>query len=95
MITREIVLNMTAMIAAFIAMCYLGIVVSKIGGSIGMMLRFLILGIFLAVFVHAGFELATAFGFIDDSFSKTITAVLLTLGSVSFIAGGSIGARSF
>ncbi len=94
MINREIVLNMTAMAAAFIAMCYLGIVVSKIGGSIGRMLKFLILGIFLAVFIHAGFELAAAFGFIDSFFSKPITAVLLTLGSVAFIIGGSIGARS-
>lgn len=93
MITREIVLNMIAMITAFIAMCYLGLVVFKVGGIMGRMLRFLILGIFLSVFMHAGFELAIAYGFINDIFSHSITAVLLTLGSVAFIIGGSIGAR--
>jgi hypothetical protein len=94
MIKSEIVLNATSMITALIAIFYLARIILKIGGSIGVMLKFLIAGIFLAVFVNAGFELAMAFGAISGGFANTVTAVLLTLGSVAFIIGASIGIKS-
>lgn len=94
MITSAIVLNATSMITALIAMCYLARIILKIGGSIGMMLKFLIAGIFLAVFVNAGFELAMASGAISGEFANTVTAVLFTLGSLAFIVGTSIGIKS-
>ena len=89
----NIIGNLTALVSSFAAVIMLMKVSKKIGGSIGHMLKFLVLGIFFAVFIHSGFELLAIFQLIDQvSLMKTM-GILLTVGSLCFIFSGLIGLK--
>lgn len=90
----SIVPNIVAMISSLIAMVMLGMVAPKLGGALGTMLRLLIGGIFFAVFIHAGFELAEGFGLLSEGLLLKIMGVLLSIGSLSFILAAWTGLRA-
>jgi len=56
--TEPILPNILAMVSSCVAIILLGMVIPKIGGGIGVVLKLLSAGIFFAVFAHAGVELA-------------------------------------
>lgn len=89
--TLPSVIAMTASLAACIS---LGAVVRKLGGEIGLMLRLLAVGLFLAVFLHAGLELAQVFGLFGATTLMIGMATLLSLGSLAFCAAAWVGLRA-
>jgi len=94
MVFGEILPNVLAMISSFIAMILLGLVAPKIGGVLGRMLKLLIAGIFFAVFLHAGVELAQLYGAVDEAVFLPIMGALLTIGSALFMVAGLVGLKS-
>lgn len=94
MASGEILPNILAMISSFGAMILLGMVIPRIGGSLGKMLKLLIVGIFFAVFIHAAAELARLYGIIGDDVLMPMMGMLLTIGSVFFAVGGFVGLKA-
>ena len=91
----EILPNILAMLSSFIAIILLGIVILKIGGSLGVVLKLLSAGIFFAVFAHAAVELASIYGIIDEAVLMSVMGALLTVGSVLFMVAGLCGLKLF
>ncbi len=86
--------NILAMIGSLTTIIVLGILIPKIGGSIGLMLRLLIVGIFFAVFLHAASELAAIYNLLSTQTLLLVMGTLLSLGSLFFIVAGIIGIKS-
>lgn len=86
--------NLLAMATSFAAMVLLGLLVPKLGGQIGAMLRWIIAGVFLSVFLHAGAELAVALGLLAPERLLPLMGLLLSAGSAAFCAGGLVGLRA-
>lgn len=93
--TGEILPNILAMVSSFIAIILLGIIILKIGGSIGVVLKLLSAGIFFAVFAHAGIELASLYGIVEEAVLMPVMGALLTVGSVLFMIAGVCGIKLF
>ncbi len=89
-----IIPNLVALATSLISMILLSRLIPKIGGSIGLVLRFLILGIFFSVFMHSGFELAKVYNLLSENTLMVCMGILLSLGSLFFIISGIIGIRS-
>jgi hypothetical protein len=87
--------NIIAMIFALVAMIQLCFAAFKIGGTIGRIFKLLTMGIFFAVFIHAGVELVERFGFIKEEYFLLIMGMLISLGSVFFVIAGFIAIRAF
>jgi len=86
--------NAAAMASSLVAIVILGMVTPKIGGQIGLMLKFISLGVFASVFMHAGFELAETFGLLSGDALLVVMGFLITLGSALFCTAGIIGLRA-
>jgi hypothetical protein len=89
-----IIPNILAMLGSLISMVLLAMIIPKIGGSIGLMIKLLILGIFFSVFIHAVCELATAFCLLSEQILMPIMGVLLSIGSLFFILASIVGLKS-
>jgi hypothetical protein len=92
--TLEALPNVVAMFSSAAAMIALGLVIPRLGGHLGAMLRLVIVGVFLSVFLHAGFELAATFGAVSARALMVTMGVLVSVGSVSFCAAGIVGLRA-
>ncbi len=90
----EIIPNVIAMICTFVAMIMLGRIFPKIGGSIGRMIKLIIVGLFFSLFLHAGFELAEAFHLLGENILMPIMGILMSIGSIALIAAGWVGLKS-
>lgn len=90
----EIIFNILALIGSLISMILLGIIIPKIGGSIGLLLKLLIVGIFFSVFIHAAAELAVIYNLLPEQILMPTMGVLLSVGSIFFILAGIIGIKS-
>ncbi len=86
--------NILAMIFSFLGIVSLTLVSVKLGGKLGLMTKLIAAGIFFSVFTHAGFELVSSLGFIDEQSLLLIMGGLLTFGSLLFIIGGYVGFKS-
>jgi hypothetical protein len=86
--------NILALIGSSISMIMLGMLIPKIGGSIGLMIKLLIVGIFFSVFIHAGIELAVIYNLIPHHELMRGMGALLSLGSLFFIFAGIVGLKS-
>ncbi len=93
--TPDILPNIIAMVCSAIAIVELVIAIPKIGGTLGKILKLLSTGIFFSVFVHAAVEMASAFELIKEENLLDIMGILLTVGSVFFIAAGSLAIKTF
>ncbi len=89
-----IIPNILALIGSSISMIVLTMLIPKIGGSIGLMLRLLITGIFFSVFVHSGAELAQTYNLLSEHALMQIMGALLSIGSLFFILAGIVGIKS-
>lgn len=83
-----------ALVSSIIAVFLLRLVAVKIGGYLGKMLKFLLVGIFFAVFVHSVVELADVLNIISENTLMIIMGLLLTLGSVSFVCASYFGFKA-
>lgn len=90
----EVYPNIFAMVCSLFAMIILVRLVPRIGGSFGRMIKMLVAGIFFSVFLHAAAELAEVFGLMPSEVLMPLMGLLLTIGSVTFIAAGVIGLKS-
>lgn len=86
--------NLLAMAASLGAMVLLWLVQGRLGGQLGAMLRLVNAGVFLAVFLHAGAELAEALGLLATGHLAPVMSVLLTAGSIAFGVAGLIGLKA-
>ncbi|MBI5495484.1 MAG: hypothetical protein HY904_10710 [Deltaproteobacteria bacterium] len=86
--------NVVALVACLVAILALGSVMLKLGGELGRMVRYIIVGIFLGVFVHAGVELAASFGLVQEQDLLRVMGVLLTAGAASFTMAGWVGFKA-
>lgn len=92
----EILFNIAAMVLSFIAMIFLiSVSIAARGGGFSKSLNFIIIGITLAVFVHAGFELVASFGLLNDEILLLIMGTLISLGAVFLIVGGYLLRKEF
>ena len=87
--------NVIAMIFSIVAMIQLFYAAFKIGGVIGKIFKLLVIGIFFAVFIHAGVELLEGLGFIKEKYFLSIMGALISTGSVFFVIAGSIALDKF
>ncbi|PIQ90318.1 MAG: hypothetical protein COV71_05175 [Candidatus Omnitrophica bacterium CG11_big_fil_rev_8_21_14_0_20_41_12] len=83
-----------AVVSSTVAMILLRLVAIKIGGHLGKMLKFLLVGIFFAVFVHSIAELADVFNIISGYTLMITMGILLTLGSTCFICASYFGFKA-
>lgn len=83
------------MACSLIAIIQLAIASSKVGGVVGKIFKLLIVGIFFSVFDHAAFELATVFNIIEEKQLLHTMGIFITIGSLFFIAAGSIAIKNF
>lgn len=90
----EVIFNFLALIGSFISMILLGMIIPKIGGSIGLLLKMLIVGVFFSVFIHAAIELAAIYNLLPGQVLMPTMGVLLSVGSLFFILAGIIGINS-
>jgi hypothetical protein len=89
-------LNLVAMIASAGGMIALLMLAAKmVGGALGVAFRLVTAGIFFSVFLHAGFELAESFGVFGEGVLMHVMGLLITIGSLLFIAAGYIGLKAF
>lgn len=86
--------NLLALLSSLLAVVALAVVARKLGGGLGHMLRLLLLGIFLSVFIHSGVELAQTVGLLDERTLMQSMGILISLGSVSFCAAAWVGLRT-
>lgn len=87
--------NILAMISSFVAIVLLAVVILKVGGSLGVVLKLLSAGIFFAVFAHAGIELASIYGIVAEELLMPVMGALLTAGSILFMIAGLYGLKLF
>lgn len=87
--------NILALISSFLAVVFLTIAAFRVGGSIGKALKMIALGIFFAVFIHAGFELAETYNIISSEALMPVMGTLLTFGSILLSIAGYIGLKAF
>jgi hypothetical protein len=86
--------NLFALVSSLVAVMALSAVARKLGGGLGTMLKLLLLGIFLSVFVHAGVELAQTAGLLEERALMQSMGILITVGSVSFCAAAWSGLKT-
>jgi hypothetical protein len=87
--------NVAAMVTSLAAMIALSLVVPRIGGQIGWMVRLIVVGVFFSVFLHAALELAAeTTDVVSPRMLMLMMGVLVSLGSVSFCAAGVVGLRA-
>ena len=80
--------NLLAMAASLAGMVLRSLVQRRLGGQLGAMLRLVNAGVFLAVFLHAGAELAEALGLLGQATLPVVMSLLVTTGSIAFGAAG-------
>jgi len=85
--------NLFAVVGSSVAIILLIALQGKVDKELRTVMRLLVLGIFFAVFAHAGFELAVALEFISEAPLMKIMGTLLSIGSVFFIIAGLIGLK--
>lgn len=83
-----------AAVSSTVAMILLRLVAIKIGGYLGKMLKFLLVGMFFAIFVHSVAELAEVFNIISENTLMIIMGILLSLGSACFICASYFGFKA-
>ncbi len=83
-----------ALVSSTVAIFLLRLVAVKIGGYLGKMLKFLLAGIFFAIFVHSLAELAEVLNIISGNTLMVIMGILLTLGSICFICASYFGFKA-
>jgi len=86
--------NLLALVSSLVAVVALSAVARKLGGGLGNMLKLLLLGIFLSVFVHAGVELAQTAGLVEERTLLWSMGILISLGSLAFCAAAWVGLRT-
>lgn len=86
--------NVAAMVASAAAMVTLGLAARRLGGQLGTVLKLVVSGIGLAVFLHAGAELAGAFDIVDEHALLFIMGALVTVGSLLMSAAGVVALRA-
>lgn len=91
MISNTLIPHVLAMCSSLAAVVSLSAVARMVGGQIGTMVKLLVAGVFLAVFMHAGAELAQATGLLEDGVLMMVMGGLLTLGSLSLCAAAWVG----
>jgi hypothetical protein len=89
------ILPIIAVVFSSIGVILLAIAATKIGGLVGKVIHLLIAGIFLAVTVHAGFELVQQLGFLSKEQLDIVMGMLITIGSMFFIASGILAVKKF
>jgi len=94
MISNTAFPNVLAMCSSLLAVIALSVVARKLGGEIGTMVKLLVVGVFLAVFLHAGAELAQVAGLLGEGHLMVVMGALLTLGSVSLCCAAWVGWRA-
>ena len=80
--------NILAMIFSLIGVVMLTKAALAMGGEFGKSLKVIVVGIFLAVFVHAGFELAAAYELMSEEVLMFSMGILLSTGSLAFAYAG-------
>jgi PAS domain S-box-containing protein len=87
--------NVVAMVTSLAAMVALSALAMKMtGGRFALVARLVAAGVFFSVFVHAGSELAEAFGLIKMKTLMEVMGVLLSAGSILFCVAGILGVKS-
>ncbi len=86
--------NIVAMLLSLLAIVQLGLMIPKIGGDFGAMLKLMSAGIFFAVFVHSLFELLAVFDVISEHVLLMVMGALITLGSACFVAAAVVARKS-
>jgi hypothetical protein len=87
--------NVVAMLASIAAMASLATLAAKMtGGQLAIVAKLIALGVFFAVFLHAGIELAEMFELVGAKTVMVVMSVLLSVGSLSFCAAGILGVRA-
>ncbi|MEK6731032.1 MAG: hypothetical protein AABY34_02505 [Pseudomonadota bacterium] len=90
----EIWPNLSAMFFSFIAIIMLFMFAWRMrGGAMSVVINYLVTGIFFAVFVHAGFELVEAYGWMSFDVLRYVMGILLTLGGLCFVMAGYLGLK--
>ncbi len=87
--------NIIAMLFSIVAMIQLISAAFKIGGAIGKIFKLIVVGIFFAVFIHAGVELLEGYGLVKEEYFLFIMGTLISIGSVFFVVAGSIAINKF
>lgn len=83
-----------ALVSSLVAILLLRVVAVKIGGHLGKMLKFLLVGIFFAIVVHSGAELAEVLNIISGDILMIAMGILLTIGSACFICASYFGFKA-
>ena len=93
----EAIANVLALLFSLVGIVLLVVVLVKfkIAGTIGKFFKWMIVGIFLAVVVHAAFELAAIYNVINEQALFPVMGTLLSIGSLCFIIGSWIALRDF
>lgn len=86
--------NVLAMVTSLAAMVSLGLVIPRLGGQIGSVLKLVIVGVFFSVFLHAAVELAEVLGLLGPDVLMVAMGSLVTVGSLSFCAAAFVGLRA-
>ena len=86
--------NTLALLGSLIAMISLSMMIPRIGGSIGLVLKLLIAGIFFSVFIHAAIEFAVIYKLLPEQSLMPVMGTLLFIGSLFFIFAGILGNKS-
>lgn len=86
--------TLIALVASTAAMASMSLVARRLGGQIGLVLKLVVVGICLSVFMHAGLEVAQVMGLFDHGMLMVLMDVLVTAGSVAFFAAGVFGLRA-
>ena len=94
MAVTEMIPNVVAMALSGAALVLLRTVQGKLGGGVGSMLRWIVLGVFLSVFLHASVELSQALNILSADTTLVIMGLLLSVGSVCFCVAGVVGSRA-
>ncbi len=96
MTIMEILPNTIAALASLIASVLLiKLALAMKGGSLSSVMNYTVIGIILAVCLHAFFELAAQTGLVNEAIVFPVMGTLLTVGSLSFIVAGYKGLRVF
>lgn len=90
----NVVPTLAALIASTAAMVTMSMVAQRLGGQIGLVLKLVVVGVGLSVFMHAGLEVAAVMGFFSHARLMTLMDALVTAGSMAFFAAGIVGLRA-
>lgn len=86
--------NSLAIISSLVAAYFLIRMARKLGGEFGNAVKFLVAGIFFAVFLHSVFEFIAAAGLLTENLLMILMGTLVTIGSVCFIIAGIKGKKA-